>query len=199
MQSSKKHDTPLITSTSSSILTALAFALVILTYRLLPGGNNFSPVGAIAMLGGSLLASRLGSIATPLLALFVSDLILSTTLYANYNMFAPGIFAVLLSRYACYALYPLMGRLIAARGRRIEHLLFACLAGSLMFFFVTNFVTFLVFNPKTWTSFLDCYLSALPFYRNLLIGDVLFTGLFYGAWRLVEIFHAQQQTQSAGE
>ena len=58
----------------------------------------------------------------------------------------------------------------------------ASLAGSVSFFLVSNFAVWLVWNmyPKTLGGLAACYTLALPFFRNGVLGDLVFTVAFFG-------------------
>ena len=50
-----------------------------------------------------------------------------------------------------------------------------------MFFLITNFGVFLLGYPHTIEGLISCYVLALPFFVNTIIGDFLFTySLKYG-------------------
>jgi hypothetical protein len=55
---------------------------------------------------------------------------------------------------------------------------------SFWFFLVSNFGVWLFWYPTTWQGLISCYLAAVPFYRNTLLGDMFFTGLVLG-WQYV--------------
>ncbi|MBI4051984.1 MAG: hypothetical protein HY400_05720, partial [Elusimicrobia bacterium] len=69
-----------------------------------------------------------------------------------------------------------------SKHRKPGTILFACLASSLLFFTVTNFGTWLAggLYTKDFSGLIACYTAAIPFYRNTLLGDLLFTGLLFG-------------------
>src|SRR5262249_52502230 len=64
----------------------------------------------------------------------------------------------------------------------------ATLAGSTLFFIVTNFGTW-VSTPlyaHTLAGLVQCYDAALPFFRNTLIGDALYVASLFGAFELIQ-------------
>ena len=64
----------------------------------------------------------------------------------------------------------------------------AALSGSAVFFVVTNFSVWLdgQMYSRTFDGMIACYVAALPFLRNALLGDLFFTGLLFGTWVLLE-------------
>jgi hypothetical protein len=55
---------------------------------------------------------------------------------------------------------------------------------SILFFIVTNFGVWLTgggwFYPKTWQGLMECYTLAIPFFRNTVAGDLVYTGALFG-------------------
>jgi hypothetical protein len=62
----------------------------------------------------------------------------------------------------------------------------ATLVGSSVFFVVTNAACWALWYPRTLTGLAVCYVAAIPFFRNTLLGDGLFTAVLFGALALGE-------------
>ena len=64
----------------------------------------------------------------------------------------------------------------------------ASLAGSLLFFVVTNFAVWATgrLYPLTGSGLAVCYAAAIPFFRNSLLGDIAFTTILFGGMALLE-------------
>ena len=62
----------------------------------------------------------------------------------------------------------------------------AAIASSLLFFVVVDFGIWLMGDmyPRTFAGLVACYTAALPFYRNQVAGDLLFTAVLFGAYAL---------------
>jgi hypothetical protein len=62
------------------------------------------------------------------------------------------------------------------------------LLSSILFFVITNFGVWLTgggwFYPRTWQGLVECYVMAIPFFRNTLAGDLVFTGVLFGLFEL---------------
>jgi hypothetical protein len=74
----------------------------------------------------------------------------------------------------------------------------AALAGALLFFAVTNFGVWAVYPtyPKTWAGLQQCFVAAIPFFRNTLTADVVYTILlFSGAELLRDILGARDESE----
>jgi hypothetical protein len=62
--------------------------------------------------------------------------------------------------------------------------------GSVLFFIITNFAVW-AFTPwyeKTLAGLIQCYTMALPFFRNTLLGDLFYVGVFFGVYELVRMW-----------
>jgi Family of unknown function (DUF6580) len=152
---------------------ALAMSLVGLDViaRLAPHAPNFTPVAASALFAGTLLRSRTLALAVPLAAMLVSDLILGC-----HDWRVMGVV------YAALALPALLGRWGRARGAIV--LVPLALSSSLFFFTTTNFAVwaFSGMYAHDLAGLIHCYVAALPFLQNTIIGDMLWTTLLFGGW-----------------
>lgn len=142
--------------------------------RFIPHPPNFSPVAALGLFAGAHFASRSLALAVPLLVLFLSDLVL-------------GMGAITPVVYGSFALVVCLGGTL--RGRvHATRTAAAALLGATLFYLVTNFGVWLLTDlyPHTTVGLAACYTAAIPFFRNTLAGDLFYTGLFFGAWALLE-------------
>jgi hypothetical protein len=142
--------------------------------RLVPHPPNVAPIAAIALLGGACFADRRLAFVVPLAAMFLSDLVL------GFSAQTPII-------YGCFAAIVAIGFLL--RGRRaLLPIAASSLTASLLFFVVTNFGVWLLYDgyPKTSAGLVECYVAALPFFRNTLIGDAAWVTVLFGGLALAE-------------
>ena len=128
---------------------------------------------AIALFAGAQIADRRLAFFVPLAALFLTDLAL-------------GLHAGMLFVYACVAAMVLMGQAMGARPQ-VAKLAGASLAGSVLFFIVTNFGVFALdgMYEKSLAGLAECYVLAIPFFQNALLGDLVFTALLFGGFELL--------------
>jgi hypothetical protein len=65
----------------------------------------------------------------------------------------------------------------------------ASLASSTFFFLTTNFAVWAsgTWYPKTLDGLMWAYTLGLPFFRNMMIGDLFFRGVVFGAWATVAV------------
>ncbi len=172
--------------TRGSVGRALAFAVVAVLMRLAPYWFdldrrdpvlwNLMPVGALALFAGARLRWP-WALALPLATMLVSDLLLLGPLaergHSSFALLTPVI-------YGSFLTYALLGRL--SRRAAQDALLPACLLGSVQFFLVTNFFSWMAGTdyPHTSAGLAECFVAAIPFFKNTLAGDLLYAGLFFG-------------------
>lgn len=142
--------------------------------RLLPHAPNFTPVAAIGLFAGAMLGRRTAWL-VPFAALLLSDLFLGfyhpTSMFWNYSGFA-----------ACL----LLGSAFLAPARSLPRFAGATLSSSVAFFALSNFGMWASgYYPRTLAGLGECYVAAIPFFRNTLASDVLYTGLLFGGWALM--------------
>ena len=159
-----------------AVITAIVLTLAL--SRLLPHPFNFSPIAALALFGGARYANRWAAYLVPLAALWFSDLFLN---YAFFGSFVPFYQGAIFT-YAAFALIVLLGSL-ALKKLSVKNLLFTSLSASVLFFVVSNFGMWVsgMMYPITSQGLVACYTAAIPFFRNTLAGDMVYSfAVFYG-------------------
>jgi hypothetical protein len=178
------------TRTSALILIIIAAA----ASRLLPHPPNVTSITAIALFGGALFASRWVAFAVPMLALALSNLVLG--LYWSWSIMAwqPHLWV----QYVAFAFVVALGFLLRER-RSAWRVAGVTFASSVVFFIVTNLGewAFQAWYPKTWEGLVACFIAAIPFFRNSLIGDFGFVVLLFGGLRLLEMRFASLRAPRA--
>ncbi len=160
----------------------LGITLSAAAMRLVPHPPNITPIGAMALFGGAYFATRRTAFLMPLAAMYLSDLALGFFIYdfGWFHRFMPFV-------YVSFVATVCLGFLIR---RRLTPLTVggAALAGSVLFFVVTNFGVWLVGNlyPKTIAGLAGCYVAAIPFFRNMLVGNAFYTLALFGGFALAQ-------------
>jgi hypothetical protein len=169
---------------ASGPLTLAALILLAAFSRVLPHPPNFSPIEAVALFGGAHFASRRWALLVPLAAMFASDLalgMLNGGIYWDY--FASAGYLLV---YACIALSTLLGFGLRGRvdGARV---LGYSLAGSALFFAVTNFGAWLSdpLYPKTAAGLAAAYVAGIPFFQWTVLGTLCYAALLFGGFALL--------------
>ena len=142
--------------------------------RLLPHPPNFTPIAAMALLGGAYLPDRRVAFAVPLAALFLSDLVL-------------GLHAGMWAVYGSFLLVVCLGFTLRHTRTPLK-IAGTALASSVLFFTLTNLAVwaFGSMYPKTPAGLAACYTAAIPFFRNTLAGDAFYTALLFGGFALAQ-------------
>ena len=164
------------------LLAALIF-IAALT-RVIPHPPNFSPIEAVALFGGAYFAKRHWALIVPLVAMFASDLLLGVInggIYWSY--FASAGYLLV---YACIALSTVLG--FGLRGKvGAGRVLAYSLAGSLLFFVVTNFGVWASGSmyPKTLAGLGAAYIAGIPFFQWTVLGTLFYAALLFGGFELL--------------
>ena len=142
--------------------------------RLIPHPYNFAPITAMALFGGANFSNKRLALLVPLTALFLSDLVLGT--YRDL-WFVYGSFAMIVG----------IGYWLRQH-RSVKTIAAATLTSSLLFFVVTNFGVWAMqgLYPKTVQGLLACYVAAIPFLQNTLLGDFSYVLVLFGGLAVVE-------------
>ncbi|MEI7907009.1 MAG: DUF6580 family putative transport protein, partial [Bacteroidota bacterium] len=76
--------------------------------------------------------------------------------------------------------------MLASNRRSVGITAGSTLAGSVLFFVVTNFGVWQsgTFYPMTMGGLVECYAAAVPFFRNALVGDVFYVTVLFGSYEL---------------
>lgn len=150
-------------------LSAISGFIVIgVLSRLLPHPPNFTAMNAIALFGVMYLGSRWLSLATVLASVFLTDMVL-------------GFHSTMSFVYLSFGLIVLLGSLFK-EGISFHRLPLVSLVSSMLFFLVTNFGEWITgtLYPKTLNGLVLCYLAAIPFFCNQIVGDLCYGAVLYG-------------------
>ena len=157
--------------------------------RLTPHMPNFAPIAATALFGGAYLSKRF-ALLVPLVAMAISDYLLlyihpfqspmvdfghvypitalfhATTVYVWGSFVVSGLIGMWLKKH-----------------KKPVFILSACLLGSIQFFLITNLGVWAGgMYSRGIDGLLQSYLMGLPFFRWTVLGDLFYTGVFFGAY-----------------
>lgn len=163
----------------SALLADLALIAFLVAFdvvaRLLPHAWGFMPVAASALFAGRMLRNPILAPVVPLAAMALSGLALSGD---DWRISLVTYAAITLPAFAGMATRNWRGALPTA----------ATMAGcSVAFFLLSNFAVwaFSGMYSLDLAGLTQCYVLALPFFQNTLIGDLFWTAvLFGGAWMI---------------
>ena len=159
------------------LLAACLIGLVVAA-RLVPHAPNFTPIVAAALFAGMVFRSRALALSLPIAAMLLSDLLIG---FEDWRMRAVI--------YAALVLPVILG-LWGRQFRPIVALLPLALSSSLLFFVASNFAVwaFSGMYALDLRGLVQCYVLALPFLQNTVIGDVIWTAALFGSWWLVQLW-----------
>ena len=155
--------------------TLSVLILVTAALRLLPHPPNFTPIAALALFSGAHLRNSYARFLVPLLALFLSDLVI------GFHVLMPWV-------YGSFAATVALGNVLRP-GRSPRKLAIAGMSAAILFFVVTNFAMWAYSDtfPKTAIGLGACYLAGLPFLANEVLGDAFYLSILFGGWAFAEI------------
>jgi hypothetical protein len=141
---------------------------------------NFTPVGASLLFFGARGPRKHAWPAVLLLA--GSDVVLTKLVYGY--PYTPDHFATI----AWYAAVIAMGTLLR-KNAGPARVLGAALGTSVSFFVLSNFAVWMVWNmyPHNLTGLFACYAAAVPFFRNQVVSDLLFTTVMFSIPAVIEL------------
>jgi hypothetical protein len=173
-------------------MLAYLFIVVALLFRALNVSGlpihllNFTPLAAALLYFGA--RQPRSRIWIPVTLLAISDLLLN--FHYGYK-FTADFFVTI----AWYAAIPLVGHALLSKDAKPLRIGAASLIASVTFFLISNFMVWAVWNmyAKTLGGLLACYTAALPFFRNTVTGDLLFSAAFFGVAYLLKA-HAGEES-----
>jgi len=159
----------------NSKLFWILIAVVAVVIRLLPHAPNLAPMGALAIMAG-LHLPRKWALVVPLIISLAADLFL-------------GLVPILSWVYLSYVMM-IWSSLFSQRLFSRHHyttLVSLSLAGSFCFYLVTNFGVWIAGSmyDKSLAGLMQSYTMAIPFFRNTVIGDLLFVLVLSSLYSLV--------------
>ncbi len=169
-------------SKKTQIIVAVLIIILAAASRLVAHPWNFTPIAAMSLFAGAYLGKKWG-VVLPLAAMFLGDIFIGF-----YD------WPVMVSVYLALVLAFGLGWLLRGQ-KRWYGVLGAAITSSAIFFVVTNFAVWVFFSwyPHTWAGLVSCFTLALPFFKNTLAGDIIYTGLFFGLYELI-LFTASKKT-----
>lgn len=138
----------------------VVFGLVVvaLLTRLLPHPPNFAPITSIALFTGFHFVNKRLALFIPLTCMFLTDLIL-------------GVHSLMPIIYLSFVLISMIG--LKAKSLSLG----TVLSASSLFFIVSNLGVWYFYYPLTWAGLSSCFILAIPFFINALMGDLFYTSV----------------------
>ncbi len=168
------------------ILGAVAMRFVTYKVTLLSNNaialSNFTPVGAVALFGGTYFTDKWKAYLVPLCTLFVSDMVLNY-LYSSRLIID---YSATIWVYLSFAIIVFIGTCI----KKVNLLSVgaASVFSVVIFWLLTDFPWLYggALYPHTLLGYEQSLIAAIPFQRNMLLGDVVFGLLLFGGFELAK-------------
>lgn len=155
------------------LIVAITIILFAVFSRLIPHPPNFSPITAVALFSAVYLDKKF-AVAIPLIAMVVSD-------------FFIGYHSLIWVVYGCFFVISLIGLYLKNHKTFTNIILFTFLS-SVFFFMVTNFGVWISgYYGYTFSGLMECYAMAIPFFKNTILGDAVYTVAMFGIYELISV------------
>ena len=130
------------------------FSTILALSRIIPHPPNFTPILASAIMAPILIKDRWFGIAIPILAMFLSDIII------GFHPYQLVIYTTILTI-----------SLVTPIRKSYLSLGIMAIGSSVWFFITTNFAVWIAWDyyPKTIEGLITCYTLAIPFFTNTLV------------------------------
>ena len=140
------------------ILWILGFACLLGLSRIIPHPPNFTPILAVAIFVPLIMQNKLVAIPVTLGAMLIGDL------YWGFHSF----------------MFWTYGAVILATQLKNRNVFGNAVLASIIFFLVTNFSVWLSgYYGLTLAGLWTCYVMAIPFFGNTLLGTLFYTSVFW--------------------
>jgi len=149
-----------------AIILSLGVLRLAMTYP-----PNFNPIGAMALFGGAVLASKRLAYIIPLAALFITDIAIALIRPGGFDYLLMRHDASMIFGYIAFAAAVYIGYRYLQSGRTYKKVFGAAFGFSVIFFILSNFGAWLMspLYPQTAEGLMACYAAGLAFFQ----GDAL--------------------------
>ena len=189
---------------NKSNLIALFILIVAASlYRVWDGRPmGFAPQIAMAIFAGSISKDKRFAFLFPVISMLISD-ILYQVLYTQGLSSIKGFYGGQWVNYLLIASVTFIGFFI--NKNKISQIVAGSLAGAIFYFILSNLLNWIgggldINNqpyPKTVDGLISCYVAALPFFKWSVLSTLLFNGLFFGSFYLLEKRMAETKSYAA--
>ncbi len=168
-----------------AIIIAVLLVLAAAVSRVIMYPHNFSPMVGMAIFAGATFTDKRLAFALPLFAMLLSDIMFET-----FNI-APGFWGWgQLVGYGIFALITVLA--FTMKKPSVVKVIGYSLGSSVIFFILSNLSFFLIDNPIYHTysqdakGLFDCYYYAIPFFNKSVIADLVYSGVLFGGFYLIQ-------------
>ena len=167
-----------------TITTLIALALI---SRIIPHPYNFAPMMAVGIFGGALFTQKKWAYIIPLVAIFLSDLLINNILMSDYYGHFVWAYEGWYWQYAVFALIPFLSVILFKNHISVSKIIGMSVFSSIIFFIVTNFGVWAtgMMYPMNTEGLMACFVAGIPFYKGALLGNLFYCGVLFGTYYLI--------------
>lgn len=156
--------------------------------RLIVHIDNFTSIGAMALFGGAYFSERWKAFLLPLVALFLSDMVMQGIIHQGKYGFP--LYTSWHWVYGTFIFIVLIGRWIIKKVS-IKNIVLATVVSSLAHWIITDFGVWLVGCTDITTGALytndakglvKCYSMALPYLKDFFVGTLFYSAIMFGTF-----------------
>jgi len=164
------------------LMIVLAAATRLLNINHISGWTTYTPVGAIALFGGTYFSDKWKAYLVPLVILFISDLALNYMYFHKFEWMDKSSILV----YVSFAMMVYIGSLINKIS--IANVLLVSLASVVVHWLVTDlpWINGGSLYTKSLVGYGEALVAAIPFEQSLLVGNLIFGTVLYGGFELAK-------------
>ena len=164
-------------SNKSKLILIIVIILLAAASRLVKHPFNFTPIVAMSLFAGCYTRKYL-YLLLPLAAMLVSDYFIG---FYDWQVMGSVYVGIALAFFVGWQL---------KKFKKWYTIALSALMSSIIFFIVTNFAVWAFFDwyPHTYSGLLSCFTLALPFFRNSLMGDIVYTTALFGAFEMLLVY-----------
>jgi len=165
------------------LMIVAAAAMRLVSYKFPYILSNFTPVGAIALFGGAYFTDKWKAYLVVLLTLFASDILINYLYTSKWVLWYGGSFGV----YLAFALMVLVGSFI--KKANVANVGLASLVAVCIHWLVTDMPWINgtgSLYPHNLAGYGQSLVAAIPFERNMVLGDIVFCAILFGGFELAQ-------------
>lgn len=153
--------------------------------------SNFTPIGAMGLFGGTYFTNKWKAFSFPLLTLLISDIVINTVIFdGKYGILYGGWYII----YGIFVLIVLLGKWMI-KNVTFKNVIVAATTAAVAHWLIADFAVWIAggtdlrtMTPltKDWSGLMQCYAQGLPFMKNFLVGNLVYGGVMFGSFELLQ-------------
>ncbi|SHM04820.1 DUF6580 family putative transport protein [Mucilaginibacter sp. OK098] len=163
------------------LMILAATAMRLLSYKYPYILSNFTPVGAIALFGGAYFSPKWKAYIVVLISLFLSDIVINYLYTSKWVLWYNGSFWV----YLTFAIMVFIGSQI--KKANIANVAIASLVSVCVHWLIIDMPwLYGTLYPHNLSGYGQSLVAAIPFERNMVLGDIVFCAVLFGGFELAK-------------